>query len=116
MTQKTIKAIHIGDVMDVNGKTYKFQVTPEQIKKFGLDYDDTDETSMFDAACLFIESRYNLLAELAKTISVEYVWLKALGDFLKCFFVLGENIMMYPVSRGDGLRRVYGTINQQLMY
>ena len=69
MTDK-INAMRIGNLMDVAGRSYTQKVTIEDLHKFKLEFDASDEDDFFEKACMYLESRYNFLADLAEIYDI----------------------------------------------
>ena len=69
MTDK-INAMRIGNLMDVAGRSYTQKVTIEDLHKFKLEVDATDEVDFLEKACMYLESKYNFLVELAEAIEI----------------------------------------------
>ena len=65
MTDK-INAMRIGNLMDDAGRSYTQKVTIEDLHKFKLEVDASDEDDFFEKACMYLESKYNFLVDLAE--------------------------------------------------
>lgn len=67
MTDK-INAMRIGNLMDNAGRTYTQKVTIDDLHKFKLEVDASDEDDFFEKACIYLESTFNFLVDLAELI------------------------------------------------